>query len=219
MSDTDTSTGGLLAPVREWLMGLQDSICAALEAADGEARFDARELPGERGGLARPRVLAGGPILESAAVNFSHTAGAALPAAGTARKPELAGRAYEAVSVSLIVHPRNPYAPTTHANFRGFVATKDGAEPVWWFGGGYDLTPYYGYASDAVDWHRTARAACEPFGAELYPRFKAACDEYFFLKHRDEPRGVGGVFFDDFDELGFETSFEPMKRSVAFSGV
>lgn len=180
-------------------MDLQDRICAALEAEElGDARrFREDRFLRDGGGLSRTRVLSAGDVLESAAVNFSHTVGVSLPEAATARRPELAGRAYEATSVSLIVHPRNPYAPTCHANFRAFFATKDGAAPAWWFGGGFDLTPFYGFDADAIHWHQTARDALAPFGDELYPRFKQACDEYFFLPHRGEPRGIGGVFFDD----------------------
>ncbi|MCG8588443.1 MAG: oxygen-dependent coproporphyrinogen oxidase [Proteobacteria bacterium] len=200
--------------VVDFLEGLQDRICEGLEAADGEARFAREELARPGGGRSRPRVLSDGPVLERAAVNYTHTQGLELPAAATARRPELAGRAYEAVSVSLIVHPRNPYAPTSHANFRFFIATADGEAPVSWFGGGFDLTPYYGFEEDAVHWHRTARDACAPYGAELYPRFKRACDEYFTLPHRGEPRGIGGLFFDDFDEGGFDAAFACW-RSVA----
>jgi coproporphyrinogen III oxidase len=187
-------------------MALQDRICDALVALDG-GRF--REDRGEEpaGGLARPRVLEGGPVVEKAAVNFSHTKGAAMPAAATERRPELAGKAFEAVSLSLIVHPRNPYAPTTHMNLRCFVAGAADADPVWWFGGGFDLTPFYGFEEDAVHWHETARAACTPLGADAYPRFKAWCDRYFFLPHRGEARGVGGLFFDDLRERDFEGTF------------
>ena len=174
--------------------------------------FQRDELEGARGGVARPRVLEGGEVLERAAVNLSHTRGVDLPPAATARRPELAGRAYEAVSVSLIVHPRNPYAPTSHANFRLFLATREGEPPVWWFGGGFDLTPYYGFDEDAVHWHATARAACAPHGEEVYPRFKAWCDEYFFLKHRGEARGVGGLFFDDLNEGGFQRCYDLWSR-------
>jgi len=188
-----------VAPVRAFLLDLQDRITGALESADGEARFRRDELGGERGGLARPRVLEGGRHLEKAAVNFSHTRGASLPSAATDRRPDLAGRSFEAVSVSLIVHPRNPYAPTSHANFRFFVASRDDADPVWWFGGGFDLTPFYGFDEDCVHWHRTARDAVAPFGDDLYPRMKAWCDEYFVLRHRAEPRGIGGIFYDDLD--------------------
>jgi coproporphyrinogen III oxidase len=192
---------------KHYLMGFQDSICAYLEAQDGEALFDRRELPRERGGLARPRVLTGGPHIEHAAVNFSHSAGPSLPPTATERRPELAGRGYQATSTSLIVHPRNPYAPTCHANLRLFLAEREGADPVWWFGGGFDLTPYYGFDEDARHWHAQARAACEPFGPELHARLKRWCDEYFYLPHRDEARGIGGLFFDDFDEGGFDRAF------------
>lgn len=207
-----------VGPVRAQLLALQDSICAALEAVDGGA-FHREEFPGERGGLARPRVLTGGEVIEKAAVHFSHTCGASLPPAATARKPELAGRSFEAVSVSLIVHPRNPMAPTSHANVRFFLAEKPGAESVWWFGGGFDLTPFYGYEEDCVHWHRAAKAATDSVDPDLYPRFKKNCDEYFWLKHRGEPRGVGGLFYDDFSELGFERSFA-LHRAVgeAFTG-
>lgn len=196
-----------LAPVRAYLLLLQERIASALEAEEETARFRGSDLEGERGGFARPRVLEDGTVFERAAVNFSHARGDALPAAATERRPELAGRAYEAVSVSVIVHPQNPFVPTTHANLRAFAARARGAPPVWWFGGGYDLTPYYGFREDAVHWHRTAHAACEPFGSGLYARLKAACDAYFHLPHRGEARGIGGVFFDDASELGFERTF------------
>jgi coproporphyrinogen III oxidase len=200
--------------VETFLLEFQDRVASALEEEDGHARFKDERIEGHGGGFARPRVLSDGPVLERAAVNFSHTVGRNLPAPATARRPELAGASYDAISVSLIVHPRNPYAPTSHANFRLFLATRDGQEPAWWFGGGFDLTPYYGFEEDAVHWHRSAKAACDPFGAELYARYKRACDEYFFLKHRDEPRGIGGLFFDDLTEGGFERSFA-FVRSVA----
>jgi coproporphyrinogen III oxidase len=196
-----------VAPVRRQLLALQEQICGALEALDGAARFRGDELHGERGGLARPRVLEGGAVIEKAAVNFSHTSGAQLPPAATARRPALHGRTFEAVSVSLIVHPRNPYAPTSHANTRFFIAEKPGEAPVWWFGGGFDLTPYYGFEEDCVFWHRVARAAVARVEPALYPRFKQECDQYFFLKHRGERRGIGGLFYDDFDELGFARCF------------
>ena len=217
-----TGEAGKIDAVERFFLDLQDEITRALEEEDGVARFSSADIQGDDGGFARPRVLNDGPVLERAAVNFSHTVGRALPPAATARRPELAGGRFEAVSVSLIVHPRNPYAPTSHANFRFFLTTRDGvdggrgvgAEPAWWFGGGLDLTPYYGFDDDAVHWHRTAKAACDPFGTDLYPRFKRACDEYFFLKHRNEPRGIGGIFFDDLTEGGFEQSFD-FVRSVA----
>ncbi len=201
------------ARVLAFLSSLQDAICAALEEEDGRARFRRDVLEGERGGLARPRVLEGGPVIERAGVNLSHALGAALPPAATERRPELAGRPYQAVSLSLIVHPRNPYAPTTHMNVRFFHAAAQADAPeVWWFGGGFDLTPYYGFEEDARHWHATARAACEPFGPALYPRLKDWCDRYFFLRHRGEPRGIGGLFFDDWTEGGFERSFELLRR-------
>lgn len=196
-------------PIRDYLRELQERICSALEQEDGEAQFVGSELVRPGGGVSRPRVLSDGPVIERAAVNFTHTEGASMPQAATDRRPELAGRRYEAVSISLIVHPRNPYAPTCHANFRSFVAMAPAgdSDDVWWFGGGFDLTPYYGFEEDARHWHRTARAACEGFGDDWYERFKANCDEYFRLPHRNEPRGIGGVFFDDLDSGGFEHSF------------
>ncbi|MEM6795551.1 MAG: oxygen-dependent coproporphyrinogen oxidase [Acidobacteriota bacterium] len=205
------------ARVREHLMALQDRICGALEEREGSS-FRKDVLP--RGqGLSRPRVLEG-EVLERSGVNFTHTVGAALPAAATERRPELAGRSFEAASLSLIVHPKNPYAPTTHANWRYFEAhslDEPDSQPVWWFGGGFDLTPIYGFEEDAVHWHRTAREACRPFGEDLYGEFKEACDRYFYLAHRQEPRGIGGVFFDDYARGDFETCFELMRSmSEAF---
>jgi coproporphyrinogen III oxidase len=199
--------------VRRYLLDLQDRICAAIEAEDGSERFREESWERPEGGGGRSRVLSEGAVFEQAGVGFSHVFGAGLPASATAHRPDLAGRSFTALGVSLVFHPRNPYAPTTHMNVRFFLAEKEGAEPVWWFGGGFDLTPYYGFEEDAVHWHRTAREACEPFGPEVYPRFKRWCDEYFFLKHRSEPRGIGGIFFDDLNEWGFERSFEFL-RSV-----
>ncbi len=193
--------------VKTWLLDLQDRICTALAELDGGEGF--REDAWERteGGGGRTRVLENGRVFEKAGVNFSHVHGDALPPSATAARPELAGRSFEALGVSLVIHPENPYVPTSHANVRFFIAEKADSEPVWWFGGGYDLTPYYGFEEDVVHWHRTARAACEPFGDEVYPRFKQWCDDYFFLKHRNEPRGVGGLFFDDLNDWGFERCF------------
>lgn len=202
--------------VKKYLLQLQDTICAALEAEDGAVSFreDAWQRP--QGGGGRSRVLEEGVHIEKAGVNFSHVKGDKLPPSASARRPELAGRGFEAMGLSLIVHPLNPYAPTSHANVRFFIADKEGEEPVWWFGGGFDLTPYYGFEEDAVHWHRTAKAACEPFGEEVYDKYKKWCDEYFYLKHRAEPRGVGGLFFDDVNEGGFADSFAFM-RSVGDS--
>jgi coproporphyrinogen III oxidase len=188
--------------VHAYLSDLQARICAALEAEDGAVRFRGEELSGESSALARPRVLEDGPVIEKAAVNFTHARGPSLPPAATAERPQLAGQPFEAISLSLIVHPRSPFAPTTHMNLRLFSAG-----PTWWFGGGFDLTPYYGFEQDCAHWHRTARAACSPLGPGAYPRFKRACDEYFFLPHRGEPRGIGGVFFDDLAAPDFATCF------------
>ena len=193
--------------VKSYLLSLQDSICAALSEEDGAADFITDEWQRPGGGGGRSRVLAEGAVFEKAGVNFSHVMGEGLPPSASASRPELAGRSYQAMGVSLVIHPRNPYVPTSHANVRFFVAEKEGEEPVWWFGGGYDLTPYYGFREDCVAWHRVAANACAPFGEEVYPRYKAWCDEYFYLKHRDEPRGVGGLFFDDLNEWGFEACF------------
>ncbi|MGY8868897.1 MAG: oxygen-dependent coproporphyrinogen oxidase [Pseudomonadales bacterium] len=197
--------------VKSYLLDLQDRICQALEEADGQQKFveDSWERP--QGGGGRTRVIVDGAIFEKGGVNFSHVFGDALPASASAHRPELAGRSFEAMGVSLVMHPKNPYIPTSHANVRFFIAEKEGEEPVWWFGGGFDMTPYYGNDHDCRHWHMTAKAACDPFGDEIYPRFKTWCDDYFYLKHRDEPRGIGGLFFDDLNEFGFEKSFALMQ--------
>jgi len=196
--------------VKAYLLDLQERICAALAAEDGQGfRQDSWQRPGGGGG--RSRVLEGGDVFEKAGVNFSHVFGDGLPPSATAQRPELAGRGFQAMGVSLVIHPHNPYVPTSHANVRFFIAEKPGADPVWWFGGGFDLTPYYGDCEDARHWHATARSACEPFGEDVYPRFKQWCDDYFFLKHRGEPRGIGGLFFDDLNDWGFERSFAFMQ--------
>ncbi|WP_440996751.1 oxygen-dependent coproporphyrinogen oxidase [Arhodomonas sp. SL1] len=199
--------------VRQWLTALQERICEALAGVDGHAGFheDAWERPAGGGG--RSRVLAGGAVFEQAGVNFSHVRGESLPASASERRPELAGRSFQAMGVSLVVHPANPHVPTSHANVRFLLAEHPEAAPVWWFGGGFDLTPYYPVTEDVRHWHRTARDACAPFGADLYPRFKRWCDDYFHLPHRGERRGIGGLFFDDFDEGGFEHAFG-LTRSV-----
>jgi coproporphyrinogen III oxidase len=200
-----------LTAVRTYLLTLQDRICAALEAEDG-GKFQEDLWTRPEGGGGRSRVLSDGAVFEKAGVGFSHVSGATLPASATASRPELAGKAFHAVGVSLVIHPRNPYVPTTHMNVRFFIA-GEGDSAIWWFGGGFDLTPYYGFEADAIHWHRTAQAACAPFGEGLFPKFKQWCDDYFFLKHRGEPRGVGGIFFDDYNEPGFDQSFA-MMRSV-----
>ena len=200
-----------LQSVKDYLLNLQQSICEALAKEDGSKAFEEDSWQREEGGGGRSMVLADGDVFESAGVNFSHVHGAGLPASATASRPELAGRSFQAMGVSLVIHPKNPYIPTSHANVRFFVAEKEGEEPVWWFGGGFDLTPYYGFDEDVVHWHHTAKQACDPFGDDVYARYKKWCDEYFFLKHRDEPRGVGGLFFDDLNEPGFEQSFAFMQ--------
>jgi len=199
--------------VKTFLLTLQDTICSRLiEEETSDHVFEEDSWQREAGGGGRSRVLEGGDVYEKAGVNFSHVFGDGLPASATAHRPELAGRHFQALGVSLVIHPQNPYVPTSHANVRFFIAEKDGAEPVWWFGGGYDLTPYYPFDEDVLHWHQTAKAACEPFGLDVYPRYKKWCDEYFYLKHRDETRGVGGLFFDDLNEAGFDKSFAFMKN-------
>jgi len=197
--------------VKEYLLGLQDSICQQLTEEDGGQGFSEDAWQREGGGGGRSRVLEEGEIFEKAGINFSHVFGEGLPASATAHRPELAGRSFQALGVSLVIHPRNPYVPTSHANVRFFIAEKEGADPVWWFGGGFDMTPYYGFGEDCIHWHQTAKNACDPFGEDVYPKYKKWCDEYFFLKHRNEPRGIGGLFFDDLNEWGFEKSFAFMQ--------
>ena len=197
--------------VKFYLLGLQDQICNALEKEDGSKTFLEDNWKREQGGGGRTRVLSDGEVFEQAGINFSHVYGDSLPASATAHRPELSGRSFQALGVSLVIHPENPYVPTSHANVRFFIAEKEGTDPVWWFGGGFDLTPYYPFEEDALHWHKTAAAACEPFGEDVYARYKKWCDEYFYLKHRDETRGVGGLFFDDLNEWGFEKSFAFMQ--------
>ena len=199
--------------VKAYLLDLQDRICAGLTEEDGQATFQEDAWQRPAGGGGRSRVMTEGAVFEQAGINFSHVFGEGLPASATAHRPELAGRSFEAMGVSLVIHPRNPYVPTSHANVRFFIATKADADPIWWFGGGFDLTPYYPFEEDAVAWHQVAKQACDPFGADVYARYKKWCDEYFFLKHRGETRGVGGLFFDDLNEGGFEHCFSFM-RSV-----
>ncbi|PWC17645.1 oxygen-dependent coproporphyrinogen oxidase [Brenneria corticis] len=193
--------------VISFLRTLQDDLCRQLAAADGAANFDEDRWQRAEGGGGRSRVLSGGKVFERAGVNFSHVAGGALPPSASAHRPELAGRSYQAMGVSLVIHPQNPYVPTAHANVRFFIAEKPGKEAVWWFGGGFDLTPFYGFREDAVHWHQTARDLCRPFGADVYPRYKKWCDDYFYLRHRNEARGIGGLFFDDLNTPDFATCF------------
>ena len=197
--------------VKEYLLGLQERICQRLEAVDGRASFirDSWDRPEGGGGISR--VMADGGVIEKGGVNFSHVMGDTMPASATAHRPHLAGAPWQAMGVSLVIHPENPYVPTSHANVRFFIATPKDGEPVYWFGGGYDLTPYYGFDDDCVHWHQTARNACQPFGDEVYPKFRQWCDDYFYLKHRQEPRGVGGLFFDDYNTGDFEQDFAFMQ--------
>jgi coproporphyrinogen III oxidase len=193
--------------VRGFLTGLQDRICSALEQADGRARFAEDPWTRAEGGGGRSRVLKEGAVFEQAGVGFSDVSGARMPPSATAHRPELAGAAWRAMGVSLVLHPHNPYLPTTHMNVRFFQAHRDGEEVAWWFGGGFDLTPFYPFDADVRYWHTVARELCAPFGDEVYPRYKQQCDDYFFLKHRGETRGIGGLFYDDLHEGGFERCF------------
>ena len=197
--------------VRTYLLDLQDRICSTLEAEDGAATFTEDRWERAEGGGGRSRVMAEGAVFEKAGINFSDVQGIGLPPSATATRPQLAGAGFRAMGVSLVVHPRNPHVPTTHMNVRFFYAEPKEDAPIWWFGGGFDLTPYYGQRADAIHWHRTARAACEPFGEALYPKLKQICDEYFYLPHRGEPRGIGGIFFDDYADGGFEQAFAFMQ--------
>jgi coproporphyrinogen III oxidase len=197
--------------VKAFLLSLQDHICQQLAAADGRAQFKQDQWVREEGGGGQSRVLTGGAVFEQAGVNFSHVSGATLPASATAHRPDLAGRSFQAMGVSLVIHPLSPYIPTSHANVRFFIAEKPGEAPVWWFGGGFDLTPYYGFEEDARHWHQTAADLCQPFGEEVYPKYKKWCDDYFYIKHRDEARGIGGLFFDDLNSPDFGQCFAFMQ--------
>ncbi|MDQ2994788.1 MAG: oxygen-dependent coproporphyrinogen oxidase [Pseudomonadota bacterium] len=194
--------------IKAYLLRLQAEFCAVLQAVDGSRQFSNDTWDRPEGGGGRTCAFMDGDVIERSGVNFSHVFGANLPPSASAQRPELAGRSFQALGISTIVHPKNPYAPTCHANLRFFIAEKPGEPPVWWFGGGFDLTPYYGFAEDCVLWHQHAKAACDPFGSDVYPRYKKWADDYFFLKHRNEARGIGGIFFDDLNEWGFATCFE-----------
>ena len=200
-----------LPAVEQYLKGLQRSICDELSAIDGAASFEMESWDRPEGGGGISRVLAEGDVFEKGGVNFSYVEGGKMPGSATQHRPELAGRSFKAMGVSLVMHPRNPYAPTSHANVRCFVAEKEGEAPVWWMGGGFDLTPYYGREEDVVHWHQTAKNACDPFGDDVHAKYKKWCDDYFYLPHRAEPRGVGGLFYDDLNEWGFKKSFDFMQ--------
>lgn len=201
--------------VKTFLLELQDSLCRQLEQADGSATFveDAwqREKGEKLGGGGRTRVMTEGKVFEQGGVNFSHVFGHAMPASATAHRPELEGRQFEAMGVSLVMHPKNPFVPTSHANVRFFIAEKEGEAPIWWFGGGFDLTPFYPFEEDCQHWHQVAKTLCQPFGEHVYADHKAWCDRYFYLPHRDETRGVGGLFFDDLNQWPFEQCFDYIK--------
>jgi coproporphyrinogen III oxidase len=200
------------AAVKEYLLGLQARIVAALEAVDGQAfGTDSWQRPEGGGGISR--IIENGNVFERGGVGFSHVMGKNLPPSAAANRPELAGRNWEAMGVSLVLHPRNPYAPTVHMNVRFFTATAEGQDAIWWFGGGMDLTPYYGFEEDAQHFHQTCRDALQPFGDDVHPRYKKWCDDYFYLKHRQEPRGVGGIFFDDLNTPDFAQCFA-LQQSV-----
>ncbi|HEK2898842.1 oxygen-dependent coproporphyrinogen oxidase [Proteus terrae] len=194
--------------VKEFFLSLQDTICRSLENIDQKATFQQDNWERKEGGGGRTRVLTNGALFEQAGVNFSHVYGDTLPKSATAHRPELAGRRFQAMGVSLVIHPLNPYIPTSHANVRFFIAEKDGEDPVWWFGGGFDLTPYYGFEEDVIHWHKVAKSVCTLFSEDYYPRYKKWCDDYFYIKHRNEPRGVGGLFFDDLNTPDFDHCFE-----------
>ena len=202
----------MIDQVKAYLLGLQQDICDQLEQVDGKASFIKDNWEKENGaGGGLTRVLTDGAVFEQAGVNFSIVHGDNMPASATALRPELAGRSFSALGVSLVIHPHNPYAPTSHANVRFFIAEKEGEDPIWWFGGGFDLTPYYGFDEDAILWHQTAKDACDPFGEDVYPKYKKWCDDYFYMKHRDEQRGIGGLFFDDLNQGGFDECFAFMQ--------
>ncbi|MRX27836.1 oxygen-dependent coproporphyrinogen oxidase [Kangiella sp. HZ709] len=207
MQPTDASLS--IEKVQQYLLSLQDNICVQLAAEDGSKDFIVDQWNREKivgGGITR--VMENGDVIEKGGVNYSYVEGTNLPASATAHRPELAGRGFKAMGVSLVIHPKNPMAPTSHMNVRFFIAEKEGEEPIWWFGGGFDLTPYYGNNEDCVHWHKTAKAACDPFAEDIYPKYKKWCDEYFYLKHRDEHRGIGGLFFDDLNNESNGWDFE-----------
>lgn len=211
MSDLNILPSNAIEQVKSYLLQLQNNICSSLETLEGRAKFKEDKWERSSGGGGITRVLSQGAVFEKAGVNFSHVNGGHLPPSASAQRPELEGRQFNALGVSLVIHPDNPYIPTSHANVRFFVAHKENEAPIWWFGGGFDLTPYYGFVEDCKHWHQTAKEACQPFGESVYPRYKKWCDDYFFIKHRKEARGIGGLFFDDLNEQSFEHSFGLMR--------
>lgn len=210
---TEFEVTSIVTDVKNYLQSLQHSICESLAEEDGGAEFAVIPWAKEGFGAGITRVITNGKVFEKGGVNFSHVHGVDLPVSATASRPELAHSPYHAMGVSLVIHPDNPYVPTSHANVRFFIVQPKNSPPVWWFGGGFDLTPYYGFSEDCIHWHQVAKKACDPYGGNVYSQFKKWCDEYFYLKHRDEPRGIGGLFFDDLNEWGMEKCFSFM-RSV-----
>ncbi len=207
---TTTDEAAWIGQVQDYLLDLQDRLCAQLQLLDGGKTFHEDNWQRPQGGGGRTRILTG-RVFEQAGVGYSHVSGKTLPASATEKRPELAGRGFQALGVSVVIHPLNPYVPTSHMNVRFFIAERKNEAPVWWFGGGYDLTPFYGFVEDAVHWHSTARHACSAYGDGVYPRFKQWCDEYFYIRHRREHRGIGGLFFDDLNDRGFDRCFRFMK--------
>ncbi|MCZ6803971.1 MAG: oxygen-dependent coproporphyrinogen oxidase [Proteobacteria bacterium] len=197
--------------IKHYLLGLQDLVCTTLMQMDSHLVLKEDQWEREGGGGGRSHVMQQGKVFEQAGINFSHVHGNDLPPSSTAHRPELTGRSFQALGNSLVIHPLNPYIPTTHMNIRFFIAEKEGEDPIWWFGGGFDMTPYYGFREDARHWHETAKAACNGFGHDTYSRYKQWCDEYFYLEHRQEPRGIGGLFYDDLNEWGYESCFAFMQ--------
>ncbi|WP_036774723.1 oxygen-dependent coproporphyrinogen oxidase [Photorhabdus australis] len=193
--------------IKSFFLSLQEKICQQLEQADGTAKFTEQSWQRREGGGGRSRIMQEGTVFEQAGANFSHISGTRLPVSATAHRSELAGRSYQAMGISVVIHPLNPYIPTSHANVRFFIAEKEGESPVWWFGGGFDLTPYYGFEEDVIHWHTTARNICQPYGEDIYPKYKKWCDDYFYIKHRNEARGIGGLFYDDLNTPNFEHCF------------
>lgn len=206
-----TLPGNAIQQVKEYLLNLQQSICYELGSFDDKAKFKFESWSRESGGGGITSVIENGKTFEKGGVNFSHVFGDELPGSASSFRPQLQGYSFNALGVSLVIHPDNPYIPTSHANVRFFLAEKAGSPSLWWFGGGFDLTPYYGFKEDCIHWHKVAEEACKPFGDNTYPSFKKWCDEYFYLKHRSEPRGIGGLFFDDYSEISFEHSFSLMQ--------
>lgn len=200
-----------IADVKKYLLDLQNRICQFVEAEDGKAKFKEDKWQHKEGGGGITRVIADGYVMEKAGVNFSHVSGFQLPPAATAKRPELANATFQALGVSVVMHPRNPYVPTSHMNVRFIAAEKSDGSVIWWFGGGFDLTPYYGFTEDCIHWHQAAKSACDAFGSHVYSDYKKWCDDYFFLKHRNEPRGIGGIFYDDLNEWGFAQGFAFMQ--------